>query len=663
MTMEIYAQVKAKTLKAAPNLFSNDPLTRIRELVQNARRAGATEIKITIDDSNGGANDIHDVTPIATFSISDNGRGIPPDQFEALLVLGESAWSEDIQRRENSAGMGFFSLGGLSSKIVIESGTTRMTINKPRDVFSGKKPAIVDTDALTTQPVTGTRITWQERNTRQIAESLGYEFRVYPVKVVVNYTHALNGEYVTAERTLNQNPLRTKTFFDSETNTTATITIHTATQHERRTIVGSNVYFQGLRTHQDDRQRYIDLCDINDRSRKTSLILEMIIDIHHSDAIEVTLPTRHYIQPISESHDINRLLDLIHDAAIDEGIQQAITYQGKTLSPETSRYTSVKERADKLGITFTPAYLCHFHDEDVWGSREYLRDKANSSADELLVAPDGHKKFMMVPREFASLSLIVLQQKDKDIGLVSSDGYSDPAWLPHIPRVEKISLSVEGQSSTVATLTLYEHGAEPITKKQYERFNNKIIAAYPKFADPTTTAVKGLIAHIKTSEKTETRKIPLDWYVFSRDFNYTTITPLDDTTSCYDEHHVIVRQTNDTKIAQSYAYSLCKYIFDYDQQDFDSSPPDVVYEDFSNIAKRSILSACLGDQREAQIAVFDYIKEESFRFLDLSRVGGIKTITLINEPIKSKDKDQRPRSNLKICLTYENGTKETRTVS
>ena len=68
----IQACVNARLLAEAQRLFTGTLDGRIIELLQNARRAGATQVEITNEDG--------------TVTVRDNGRGIA--DFSKLLDLG-----------------------------------------------------------------------------------------------------------------------------------------------------------------------------------------------------------------------------------------------------------------------------------------------------------------------------------------------------------------------------------------------------------------------------------------------------------------------------------------------------------------------------------------------------------------------------------------------
>lgn len=87
----------------------------ISELIQNSRRAGATEIHIHYDKI------------LNAFQIKDNGSGI--DNFENLITLSESGWNKDTQENDSPFGMGFFSTLFAADAVIVESNGQILTID------------------------------------------------------------------------------------------------------------------------------------------------------------------------------------------------------------------------------------------------------------------------------------------------------------------------------------------------------------------------------------------------------------------------------------------------------------------------------------------------------------------------------------------------------
>lgn len=118
MQETICAKVDKRLLCKADRLFTGTPDGRIIEILQNARRAGATEVRISNKDG--------------LVTVTDNGSGI--DDFQKLLDLGGSGWDEKLEAGEDPAGVGLFSLA--PKEVTITSGDRQIVIEK--DGWTGK---------------------------------------------------------------------------------------------------------------------------------------------------------------------------------------------------------------------------------------------------------------------------------------------------------------------------------------------------------------------------------------------------------------------------------------------------------------------------------------------------------------------------------------------
>jgi len=121
----IQAKVNARLLSKADRLFTGTIEGRIIEILQNARRAKATEVRITNKDG--------------FVTVYDNGCGI--EDFQKLLDLGGSGWDEKMEAGEDPAGVGLFSLA--PREVTIISGNRKAIIDK--DGWSGKPVEVTQT--------------------------------------------------------------------------------------------------------------------------------------------------------------------------------------------------------------------------------------------------------------------------------------------------------------------------------------------------------------------------------------------------------------------------------------------------------------------------------------------------------------------------------------
>ena len=102
----IRARVHQSAIQRATRFFNATLDDAFVELLQNARRAGATRITVAatrIADSH------------RTVTVTDDGAGIPDPAI--LLSFGESAWSADTAAAEDPAGMGLYALSAFACTI------------------------------------------------------------------------------------------------------------------------------------------------------------------------------------------------------------------------------------------------------------------------------------------------------------------------------------------------------------------------------------------------------------------------------------------------------------------------------------------------------------------------------------------------------------------
>lgn len=125
--MKVDAQALVNNLKLA---FTSKT-TFISELLQNSRRAGASEIHVTYDKD----DDI--------LTVSDNGKGI--EDLQNLLNVAHSGWDDEIKASETPYGMGFLSALFAASHVEVAS-RGKIVAFDTADAMSFKQIPVHDCD-------------------------------------------------------------------------------------------------------------------------------------------------------------------------------------------------------------------------------------------------------------------------------------------------------------------------------------------------------------------------------------------------------------------------------------------------------------------------------------------------------------------------------------
>jgi hypothetical protein len=165
MTTTIQAQVSPTTLSKVSRLFNASLTDCLNELLQNARRAQASTVTVTIDADR-------------RLTIDDDGLGIAHPQ--TLLTLGKSDWSEATQQQEDPAGMGFFSLANRS--VVIRSQDWQVNLTPAH--FSGEAIAEVEPCEM----IVGTRLSFTiaEQEVQFLENRMSHLAKFYPFPLLFN---------------------------------------------------------------------------------------------------------------------------------------------------------------------------------------------------------------------------------------------------------------------------------------------------------------------------------------------------------------------------------------------------------------------------------------------------------------------------------------------
>lgn len=170
----IATAVAPETISKVTRLFNNTAFDVINELFQNARRAGAQCVSVSIQTS-GADTFLH---------VVDDGHGIADPA--SIVTLGRSGWSDETRRAEDPAGMGVFSLAGRNVIIRSYSRPDRQgwMAHIPATAWETSRPI-----AITSDPIAcGTAITvcvpgeW----VRTLRDDITRAAKHYPVAVLLD---------------------------------------------------------------------------------------------------------------------------------------------------------------------------------------------------------------------------------------------------------------------------------------------------------------------------------------------------------------------------------------------------------------------------------------------------------------------------------------------
>ena len=173
MARTIRACIADEAIAKVMQFFDGTLSQTLHEILQNARRSGATNVTIAHDD---GKNRI---------TVRDDGRGISDPR--ALLAFGRSDWPEEL-RQESPAGMGVFSLARRSPRIRSRiAGGRAWTLQLSQDHFIGRAPAVVENDNDWT-PAHGTEVAFSTLPTDNawIPSVIAEAVRHYPIPATFN---------------------------------------------------------------------------------------------------------------------------------------------------------------------------------------------------------------------------------------------------------------------------------------------------------------------------------------------------------------------------------------------------------------------------------------------------------------------------------------------
>ncbi len=195
----IRARVHEGALKRVTRFFASTLTDAFIETLQNARRSGATGVRVTVGTHAGQPAQ----TPL-TVTVTDDGAGI--EDPAVLLSFGENGWTDDIVAREDAAGMGVLSLAQQGCRIASRTRTPDghaghgWSVDLAPEHFTGQSDAHVRRDDTAPYP-SGTAVQFHATESADaIHAAMANAARHYPLPVMLEGIPGTEPGGVTLER-------------------------------------------------------------------------------------------------------------------------------------------------------------------------------------------------------------------------------------------------------------------------------------------------------------------------------------------------------------------------------------------------------------------------------------------------------------------------------
>lgn len=168
--MDIQVHINSEGALRNQRYAFTDRFTLVSELLQNSRRAGATLIELSHDESS------------RTLRVRDNGSGI--DDFQKLLTFHESGWEDAVKQQEQPFGVGFSKCLYAASRCVVLSNGLQADIDTAAALELKPMPVRRQDDAAAHEP--GTTIELHGVDLAGLDKRIDGMLRGFPVPVEFN---------------------------------------------------------------------------------------------------------------------------------------------------------------------------------------------------------------------------------------------------------------------------------------------------------------------------------------------------------------------------------------------------------------------------------------------------------------------------------------------
>ena len=183
----IRARIHESAVKRVTRTYAATLAEIFTELLQNARRADAARVRISVERAAAGETDPAG-EPTFAVTVADDGAGIADPAL--LLSFGENGWSDELVRREDAAGFGFASLArrgcAVSSRPRSTDGETLpgWRVDLAAEHFLGEEAASIHAEDSAPYPH-GTAISFAATEAlTAIRNAAGNAARHYPLLVI-----------------------------------------------------------------------------------------------------------------------------------------------------------------------------------------------------------------------------------------------------------------------------------------------------------------------------------------------------------------------------------------------------------------------------------------------------------------------------------------------
>lgn len=321
----ITGKLSASALEQIGRFFDQSHATILSEILQNARRAGATEVEI---DTNG-----------TTVSITDNGCGI--DDPQTLLTFRDSEWKADVYERESPAGCGFFSCIG-ADVTTIES--RDWTVELKPECFTGRLASIVHPSPAPRE--VGTRVTVVLKGTpEQVRAAVRDAVRHYPIPVTLDGRAASQLDFLGGSRLIRQ--------FDG---------YRIGLTHDRYTLSSSLEADVDINFHGHKLTVTAAWPALGYWARHLSRVTRHIrVDITHAAALDMVYPTR---QSVQQNAKWDRLAEnILRAIAEDSSRTHVLPFELYEAAKERGYQTSREDSSSARDLQELPCLYTHEHIE------------------------------------------------------------------------------------------------------------------------------------------------------------------------------------------------------------------------------------------------------------------------------------------------------------